>query len=232
MMNEQEIICALEEEGFSLLKRSGPSPEDIILSTILQEEPRLLLGIPLLINNRHDLDFDKLSKMAKSKNILPQLGYILDISAIIIKKHNRQNQIHKKISTFLKDIKKSKNPTTFNPEYSDIATKLKKPDDPLMLKWNIYMATRLSEFENHFLVYNKMRVDRLRHERTLDILEAKEQNTMKTLFTENQIEIINKRILNEKLTKTEREYYSRTIKKRLIAIQYVAKNSQILEAIT
>jgi hypothetical protein len=41
---------------------------------------------------------------------------------------------------------------------------------------------------------------------------------LKQFFTERQIEIIFKKFNQEKLTKTETEYYSRSIKKKLVAI--------------
>lgn len=47
---------------------------------------------------------------------------------------------------------------------------------------------------------------------------------LKCFFTDRQIEIIIKKYNREKLTKTEGEYYSRTIKKKIQAISNVQLN--------
>ena len=44
-------------------------------------------------------------------------------------------------------------------------------------------------------------------------------NDMKKIFTDRQIEIILRKFFNLELSKTEKELFSRTIKKRLIAFQ-------------
>lgn len=50
------------------------------------------------------------------------------------------------------------------------------------------------------------------------MLEGRLYYCLSSIFTDRQIEIIMKKYKGEKLTKTEGEYFSRTIKKKLKAI--------------
>ena len=86
---------------------------------------------------------------------------------------------------------------------------------------DFYIRINAGSFKDNFFNYLLMDEKRKRKKLSERIglsLELKTQSQLSKLFSEKQKEIIMKKLMGEKLTKTEREYFSRTIKPKLEAI--------------
>ncbi len=188
-MISAKLIKRLEQEGFALEFPSYNSNEEIIIEILKEKNERLLLAIPLLL--QQDFDYEKIkNKLKKRKELINQFNKLILITRKISKLENIDNLNIKKIISHNK-IKKKIAKNEFNYYYDSFkdSTKKKERENEEFFKEQINLRGRLNT--------NK---------------------SLATIFSPGKIRIMNKIFNHEPLTNTELKYYYRAIRPLILAI--------------
>jgi hypothetical protein len=212
-MNREELITASGELGFQLLtpgKRilSDKRVLDVLDELSVSEDPRLIEGFPVVLANSFH------------RGIKPDINDLLS-------RHDQGTQeridLEKLVLASL-----------------DLLTQegLDQPDgldsivDSLRLKYGNLLDQEVLELSGKRSVSTERLINTLRRyvtdlDRSESALEREKKNQLRTftmnlhlstLFSSKQKELVLKKLKGEPLSKTEREYYSRVVKKKLEAL--------------
>ena len=92
-------------------------------------------------------------------------------------------------------------------------SKLLTRDDVVTLGNNLFSASRLKETFRNYFEQHAEKTKQLKEKHELSLEYALSQ-----LFSPKQKELFRKKLEGEPLSKTEKEYYSRTVKKKVSAL--------------
>jgi len=213
----EELIIELESYGYPLIRAQRKSMDRLILDIIKSREPRLLYSLPVILRNisAEQLDLKNLEKISEQegidKKIIQELLYLCLLTYDL---YNIRPIWRRKLKDHLKEVIDSK-------ELSELREKFFSSSDVEIKNRDFYIRINAGSFKDNFFNYLLMDEKRKRKKLSERIglsLELKTQSQLSKLFSEKQKEIIMKKLMGEKLTKTEREYFSRTIKPKLEAI--------------
>lgn len=206
----------LEDWGYSLLRPQDTADPANLLKEIAQvEDARLLEGFPVVLS----------SWLLKKPDVAPPLAEIEEgiASAGDKKRFRLLVGITWQLMLMLPDASSAREKLRNYLEKRDpnVTADVRKAfaeGKPLNAGRTKLSPERLqTTFSNYVLAAQKHERERL-SERIERAREMAFNEALNDLFSERQIEIIQKVLAREALTKTEREYYSRVIKKRMAAI--------------
>ncbi len=207
-LTKNELLEALAQYGYELSKPSHQyNGEEVLLNLLKENDTRLLEGFPvvydnILDNKKHlNFDFQTLSEKDKTKLLtLLLLTYALlklfgQDKLKLDETENTLSKLSKKWKESSKDVEDK-----FNHSDSVRVNGVALSTDRLKKQFRNYVV--------HFGARNK-------NEPKVDIeLEL----LLSEFFTSKQKDLLKKRARREVLSKTEREYYSRVVNKRLKAL--------------
>lgn len=212
-MKKEDLITILSEMGFPLFvtdeKRiTGKKIEEALYSLVCSDDARLIEGFPVVIANAGHrgikLDFKALvSRYPVQTEQRKDLGKLLLLSSQLL-----------------------------DQERIEPPEGLGRAVEPLKAQYGDLLAGETLSFERGLsLSTDRMRNTLQRYAATLsDTLSAREKDRLRqqqsfklhkdlsTLFSPKQKELVLKRLEGQPLTKTEQEYYSRVVKKKLEAL--------------
>jgi hypothetical protein len=207
-LSKNELMEALAQFGYELNKPTHAyKSEEVLFSLLRENDSRLLEGFPVaydnILSNQKELHFDfkVLSDKEKSKLLtLLLLTYQLlrlfgeDKSKLTLTE-NYLLKLSKKWKDALKEVESKFNSSDF-----------------VKVNGVILATDRLKkQFRNYVVHFGA----KMKNEPQLDMeLELH----LSQFFTPKQKELLKKRLKHEEMTKTEREYYSRVVNKRLKAL--------------
>jgi hypothetical protein len=207
-LSKNELMEALAQFGYELNKPSHSyKSEEVLFSLLRENDSRLLEGFPVaydnILSNQKELhlDFKVLSEKEKSKllTLLLLTYHLLRLFGEDKSKLNLTESYLFKLSKKWKDTLK------------EVEAKFNNSDFVKVNGANLATDRLKKQFRNyvvHFGVKSK-------NEPQLDMgLELH----LSQFFTARQKELLKKRLMHEEMTKTEREYYSRVVSKRLKAL--------------
>jgi len=210
-MKRSDLIEGLGQLGYPLIVPDDPisskSVEKLLLEIADSDDPRLIEGFPVVLANCAlkgiKIDFRRIMQNADRSGFKEPMEKLLSVSGDLM--GSEGIDIPPGLDNAIREIEE----TTHKPIQ----------DDRLHLRNGFSLSTeRLAHtFERYVKQLHKKLESRL--------LESEEQHdafrlhlNLSRLFSPKQKEVLLKKYNGELLTKTEREYYSRTIKKRLEAI--------------
>jgi len=207
-MNKDILYKKVKELGFPLLETEKKTDvNDTLAEVIKSEDHRLWEGFPVMLANcleKNLFDYDKVSthlKKTQEKQVFRKLvmmslavyAYLELEFAFADKLYRSKHYDHK----------------LFNRSLNHFKEKRDLPD----INGNISTARVITIFKNYF-----KRAD-LDLRETIDMQDEFDlEYAMSQILSKKQKEIFLKKLKGEKLTKTEREYYSRSIKKKVLAL--------------
>lgn len=213
----EELIIELERYGYPLIRVQRKSPDRLILDIIKSREPRLLYSLPVILRNidAKQLDLKNLEESLElekiDKKIIQELLYLCLLTYDL---YNIQPIWRRKLKDYLKEVIGSK-------ELSELRENFFSSSDMEIKYKDFHIRINAGSFKDNFsnyLLIDKARKRKKLSERIGLSLELKTQSQLSKLFSGKQKEIILKKLGGEELTKTEREYFSRTVKPKLEAI--------------
>jgi len=197
--SREELLQELEKYGYSLMHTGKKSPEELISDIIKSGEPRLIYSIPIILLNTSPGEIDALLKKAPKR----LTRGILYLALLLYREENIARDLQDKILRYTGEI-------------PELSIEFSRGGNIEILPRLIINAGSLLENFRNYLLLQKSR-DML-SERIGLSLEMKTRHQLSRLFSRKQREILLKKLNHEQLTKTEKEYFSRTVKPKLEAI--------------
>ncbi len=187
-MISAKLIKTIEREGFRLDFPGYDSNEDIIIEILKEENSRLYLAIPLLL--QYKFNYTKVIKKLKKKDLIKNFNKIILITNKIFISEGVDNRHIKNIINKNK-IKEKINKNEFQYHYDSFRDfiKNKEQDKEQFLEEQIKIRGKLNT--------NK---------------------ALSKIFAPGKIRIMNKIFNHEKITNTELKYYYRSIRPLILSL--------------
>lgn len=207
-LTKNELLEALAQFGYGLNKPSRRyKGEEVLLNLLKENDSRLLEGFPVAYDNilnsqgHLNLDFHALSEKEKTKLLrLLLLTYELlklfgEDKSKLVETENLLSKLSKKWKESLKDVEDKFNRSDF-----------------IKVNGAILATDRLKkQFRNYVVHFGTKKENSPQLDMELELL-------LSQFFTARQKDLLKKYARNEELSKTEREYFSRIVNKRLKAL--------------
>ncbi len=207
-MREQELINTLGSYGYPVLSISRADAVEILNDLADSKDPRLLEGFPVVVaycsHKNQKLNVQRLLSMPEENSLKrKKIEKLLLVSYELLLKENLKQPLD------LADISKS-----LKTKYGTLLS-----TDEIDLSGDVSLSTE--RLRNTFKRYTsnfkkngaKIDVAKYRQKRSFQL-----HLHLSKLFSPKQKEIVLKKNNGQPLTKTEQEYFSRTIKKKLEAL--------------
>ncbi len=208
-MVNKSLLEKLSKLGFSLLETEEELDVNAVLADVVQSKDlRLWNGFPVVLANSAEKG---LFNYNVAKGYLKKSPDKLRLDSLLVMSLALYNTLSIKFSwssKFYENLNsKSKK------EFNNFLKKLKKDKD-FKLAGQVMSSQRLKlTFNNYF---NHVRSE------LKDLLSLKEElgleYSLSQVFSPKQKELFLKKLKGEKLTKTEKEYFSRAVKKKVMAL--------------
>ena len=208
-MIDKKLLENVSRLGFPLMETENDLEVNHTLADVVgSRDMRLWEGFPVLLANAardHDFDYDRVLKVLTKKKEREDFHELVLLSTAVYQ--------HYKLSfTWLQQLKKH-----FSNRDMGQLKKLNNMiahGDEIVLNRNRFHASRvIKSFDNYFKEdAQKTRQLKERHE------ELSVEYALSQLLSPKQKELFRKKLKGEPLNKTEREYYSRSVKKKIAAL--------------
>ena len=207
-MKKATLLKKVKELGYPLFETEILIDANETLAEVVKsKEPRLLEGFPLLLANCLEKNlFDYRMTLIHLKNVVERKNFRnLVVMSVALYKHLKlklpsaemlynSNYFDKKIfDKFLNQFKEKKDLTVIVKKLSSLRV--------------------VNTFKNYFKHAELNIRDYVKMRDEFDLEYALSQ-----VFSKKQKELFMKKLKGEKLTKTEREYFSRSVKKKVLAL--------------
>jgi hypothetical protein len=208
MSTEREkLLRQLSEYGYTLFEPDKrPDPHEILAEMVKSHDPRILEGFPVVLANilAHDervFDFTKVEKRLRLRKDRRLLHEFLALSAQLFKFY---------------DIRALDNPNFHRfadrTEYSEL---LRGDSSFVIFDIRLHPERLQNTFRNY---YEQDVVEARNKERAFLHEQFETEYYLSQIFSPKQKDLLMKKLRGEKMTKTEREYFSRSVKKKLLAL--------------
>jgi hypothetical protein len=208
-MNREDLLKRLEKLGYPLFDVENTEDANSTLAEMVRsDDQRLLEGFPVVLANsanRGLFDYEAVKAYLKESLERDRLFSLLVMSlalySVLSVKFSWADKLYKNLNN---DGKKM---------FAMVLKNFKKNED---LKFSGYSVSgeRLKQTFNNYLNQERLNLN--------DMLSVKEgmglEYALSQVFSPKQKELFLKKLRHEKLTKTEKEYYSRTVKKKVLAL--------------
>lgn len=211
---KDNLLNQLSYYGFTLMKPAvSTAPETVLENLLKQDDVRLLEGFPVVLVNA----FREKKKLAWedskwvpsdhfSKKSLQRFPYLLFMTFLLLRlfglEKNLEERVNKLLGKFQSDQEaRSKMEELFMKSSPVKVDSLEMSPERLTANFRNYVVLTQSEHET----------DLKKQELELELL-------LSELFTLRQKELLKKRSTGKPMTKTEKEYFYRVVKKRLRAL--------------
>lgn len=198
----------LNQLGFPVMKKEEQLDANSVLADVVKsKDMRLWDGFPVMLATalkKGLFDFHKTVKyLNKSdKNTFYELTAL---SLALYRNLNLDNKQSKELYNFLNFSGKNK--------YNTYLKKMENSEDLFVAKRKM-SSQRLRDTFRNYALEEKTKLK--------ELLELKDEYNLEfalsQVFSPKQKDLFYKKLKNEKLTKTEKEYFSRTVKKKLLAL--------------
>lgn len=208
-MVRKELLKNLNRLGFPLMEPEEEFDVNKTLAEVVKsKDARLWEGFPVLLANtarEYYFDYEGVLKYLTKKESRENFHFLLVLSLALYKYYHLSfawsNQLKKKVSDqYANDLKNFRNLLAHN--------------DDVTFSNKHFSSPRLKEtFQNYFEKdAEKTKLLKEKHE------ELSLEYALSQLFSPKQKELFRKKLEGELLSKTEREYFSRTVKRKVAAL--------------
>ncbi|MBU4252943.1 MAG: hypothetical protein KKC39_03350 [Candidatus Omnitrophica bacterium] len=209
-MNKDNLLKRLASLGFPLLEvQKDEEVNSTLADLVASHDLRLWEGFPVVLANSAEkglFDYDKVAEeYLKSPSDRVNLALLVVLSLALYKTLGLKFAWVDKLDALF-------NNENMKQEYEKDLAALKSNQD-LYVQNRVLSSQRVrATFDNYF---------RQTQAHLNDLLSVKEEMgveySLSQVFSPKQKELFLKKLRNEKLTKTEKEYFSRVVKKRVLA---------------
>ncbi len=209
-MDKDNLLKRLAALGFPLLEAEKDEEANSALADLVESHDlRLWEGFPVVLANSAEkgmFDYDRVEEHLKSPSDKLNLALLVEFSLALYKTLGLKFAWADKLYVLFdnEDMKQ---------QYEKYSAALKSNQD-LVVQGGVMSSQRVkATFDNYFR-QTQAHLD--------DLLSVKEvmgvEYSLSQVFSPKQKELFLKKLRNEKLTKTEKEYFSRVVKKRVLAL--------------
>lgn len=207
-MKHETLLRKLGKLGYPLFEREESLDVNATLAEVVQSKDlRLWEGFPLLLANSAERDlfnYDMVRSHLKRPFDRLSLPKLVLMSLVLYKvlnvKFSWADRLYKSLTFKKKD-------------YDEILGRLKKGEELLVANKPLSPERLKNTFKNYFKE-EKFKLT--------ELVSMKEEfgleYALSQVFSPKQKELFLKRLRGEKMTKTEKEYYSRVVKKKVMAL--------------
>lgn len=208
-MTNKNLFKRLSKLGFPLFETEEAQDVNATLADVVKSKDlRLWEGFPVVLGNSAEkgmFNYDTVKRYVKKPADKSYLVSLMLMSLALYKvlnlKFSWADKFYKSLSA---DRKK---------EFSSFLKKLKK-DENLVVGHYVVSSQKLKSTFNNYFSQAQLKLSNL--------LSIKEEfgleYSLSQVFSPKQKELFLKKLKREKLTKTEREYFSRVVKKKVLAL--------------
>ena len=208
-MKDKDLLKRLRKMGFPLFETEEAEDANLTLADVVQSKDlRFWEGFPVVlatIAEKGLLDYNKAVSSLKKGLDKPLLATLVAMSLALYKDLDMKFSWSDSLYDLLSSEKKK--------EYEIFLSVLKKNDN-LKVGGRTMSSERLKYVANNYF--------RKQTEGLHDLLSAKDdmglEYAMSKVFSPKQKELFLKKLKGEVLTKTEKEYFSRVVKKKVLAL--------------
>ncbi|MDD3982360.1 MAG: hypothetical protein WC583_00960 [Candidatus Omnitrophota bacterium] len=209
-MNKADLMKRLAGLGFPLLEAAKEEEVNSTLADMVKlHDARLWEGFPVVLAGSADkglFDYDKAEKHLKSHTDRTNLGSLVLFSLALYKTLGLKFSWADDLLALFKNVDAQK-------EYKRYMEALENNSDLKVDNRVMSMQRMKNTFANYF---------KQSREDLYDFLAVKDEMgleyALSQVFSPKQKELFLKKLRNEKLSKTEREYFSRVVRKRVAAL--------------
>lgn len=209
MMKNENLSERLNKLGYPLFEvEANDEAGNTLADVVKSKDRRLWEGFPVLLANSAErglFDYDKVKRHLKKSLDKANLVSLVAMSLALYKTLDLKFSWADKFYKSFSKIRKRK--------VEQIYKNFKKNLDFKIANYNM-SAQRLKHNFNYY--FNEAQ------SRMIDLVSMREQSNLEyslsQIFSPKQKEILWKKLKREKLTKTEKEYFSRVIKKKVSAL--------------
>lgn len=209
-MEKENLLKRLATLGFPLLEVEKDEEANSTLADLVESHDlRLWEGFPVVLANSAEkglFDYDKVEGRLKLPSDKVNFSLLIELSLALYKTLSLKFSWVDKLQSLFnsEDMKQA---------YEKYLTAFKNNQD-LYVQNSVMFSQRVkTTFDNYF---------RQTQAHLNDLLSVKEvmgvEYSLFQVFSPKQKELFLKKLRNEKLTKTEKEYFSRVVKKRVLAL--------------
>lgn len=208
-MRNDDLLKRLSALGFPLFEAEEEQNVNLTLADMVKNKNlRLWEGFPVVLANSAEKElfsFDRVNRYLKKPLDKDYLVSLMVMSLALYKVLNLKspwmNKFYKSLSM---DRKK---------EFNDFVERLKNNDN-LQVAGRVISSQRLKSTFNNYFSQTQSRLS--------ELLSAREEfgleYSLSQVFSPKQKELFLKKLKRERLTKTEKEYFSRVVKKKVFAL--------------
>lgn len=208
-MKEKNLLRKLSALGFPLFETEEAQDVNQTLAEVVKsKELRLWEGFPVVLANSAErglFNYEMTKRYLKKPFDKSYLGTLMILSLALYKSLNLKFSWADKFYKSLSVEKKKK--------FNDLLRKLKKDENFKIAHYQMSSQRLKSTFNNYF---NRTEA------RLGNLLSVKEELSLEyalsQVFSPKQKELFLKKLKRERLTKTEAEYFSRVVKKKVLAL--------------
>ncbi|MFH0772346.1 MAG: hypothetical protein V1933_06985 [Candidatus Omnitrophota bacterium] len=215
-MENNNLVNDLSKLGFQLLNNSNLQDANATLAEVAKSnELRFWEGFPVVLANCAEnnlFDYNKVMSYLPQNHDKANFDSLMDMSLALYKVLNLKFSWANKYYKSLNDQRKN--------EFNNFLFTFKNDQKFMLNNKNMSTERVKTVFNNYF---NQS------HSRLNDVVSVKNQfdleYALSQMFPPKQKELFMKKLRNEKMSKTEREYYSRVVRKKVQALANSELNS-------
>lgn len=207
-MPENNLLERLKVLGFPLMEVDKEDVNLTVADLVKSQDARLLDGFPVVLANSAEkglFDYHETAGHLKTTSDKRHLNLLMALSLALYKTLGLKFSWAEKMRAFMDEKTKD--------YYEDYLEALENNKDFSVGKFLVSSQKLKSVFNNYF---------KKAEENLSGFLSVKEElgleYALSQVFSPKQKELFLKKLRNEKLTKTEKEYFSRVVKKRVLAL--------------
>lgn len=208
-MKDKNLLRRLSMLGFPLFEPERTEDVNLTLADVVKSKDlRLWEGFPVVLANSAErglFNYDMVKWHLKKNLDKSYLDLLMTMSSALYKVLNLKFSWTDKVYSSLSVDKKK--------EFGNFLEKLKKNED-LKVAHYVMSSQRLKATFNNYFSQAQSRLN--------ELLSVKEElgleYSLSQVFSPKQKELFLKKLKREKLTKTEKEYFSRVVKKKVLAL--------------
>jgi len=209
MTNNNNLSKRLSMLGFPLLEaEESQDANSTLVDVVKSKDLRLWEGFPVILANSIEkrlFNYDMTKRYLKNSFDKSYLDTLIVMSLALYKVLNLKFSWANKFYRSLQNNQKKK--------FDNFVKKLEKNRD-FKVVGHVMSSQRLRSTFNSYFSQTQSRLN--------DLLSIREQfdleYSLSQLFSSKQKELFLKKLKGEKLTKTEKEYFSRVVKKKVVAL--------------
>ncbi|MCK4931856.1 MAG: hypothetical protein KAT01_06795 [Candidatus Aminicenantes bacterium] len=207
-MNRRELLNKVKNLGYSLLEKDEVVDVNQTLAEVIQSHDlRLWEGFPVML--AHSLETNQFSY----DQVLPHFDDVEDreyFRILVIISLALYHHLNLEF-VFVDRLVQSE---YFDRElHAEYTKALRSKSDLNLIEKELSSARMINTFKNYF---RRADIDLIEYSDQQDEFEL--EHAMSQVFSKKQKELFLKKLKGERLTKTEREYYSRVVKKKVLAL--------------